>query len=113
LTCRIQQAEVQKLKLCIILQTNVIIWFKPNKQFAWILVALLSFFFFTFEVSGCDYFFEFVVMTDVVGISGQIVPSSFWETKVVAIVKGISVQNVHLLYVSDNLPWAFRCHIEC
>ncbi len=101
------------MKLCIILQTNVIIWFKPDKQFAWILVALLSFFFFTFEVSGWDYFFGFVVMTDLVGISGQIVPSSVWETKVVAIVKGISVQNVHLLYVSDNLPWAFRCHIEC
>jgi hypothetical protein len=70
-------------------------------------------FLFTFEVSGCDYFFGFVVMTDLVGISGQIVPSSFWETKVVAIVKGISVENVHLLYVSDNLPWAFRCRIAC
>ncbi len=113
MTCRIQQAEVEKLKLCIILQTNVIIWFKPDKQFAWILVASLSFFFFTFEVRGGDYFFGFVVMTDLVGISGQIAPSSFWETKVVAIVKGISVQNVLLLYVSDNLPWAFRCHIEC
>jgi len=101
------------LKLCIILQTNVIIWFKPNKQFAWILVASLSFFFFTFEVSGRDYFFGFAVMTDLVGIPGQIVSSSFWETKLVAIVKGISVQNVLLLYVSDNLPWAFRCHIEC
>jgi hypothetical protein len=63
--------------------------------------------------SGGDYFFGFVVMTDLVGISGQIVPSSFWETKVVAIVKGISIQNVHLLYVSDTLPQAFRCHIEC
>jgi hypothetical protein len=44
-------------------------------------------FFFTFEASGRDYFFGFVVMKDLVGISGQIVPSSFWETKVVAIVK--------------------------
>jgi len=32
-------------------------------------------FLFTFEVSGRDYFFGFVVMTDLVGISGQIVPS--------------------------------------
>ncbi len=63
------------MKLCIILQTDAIFWFKPDKQFAWILVALLSFFFFTFEVSGRDYFFGFVVMTDLVGISGQIVPS--------------------------------------
>jgi hypothetical protein len=39
-------------------------------------------FFFTFEASGRDYFFGFVVMKDLVGISGQIVPSSFWETKV-------------------------------
>jgi hypothetical protein len=46
-----------------------------DKQFAWILVALLSFFFFAFEGSGRDYFFGFVVMTDLVGISGQIVPS--------------------------------------
>jgi len=77
------------LKLCIILQTNVIIWFKPDKQFAWILVASLSCFFFTFKVSVRDYFFGFVVMTDLVGISGHIVPSSFWERKVVAVVKGI------------------------